>query len=478
MANGVIVSPGNEDGIILPKYFNKGQNIKTGELIDFKSSKVGQRSTKYEKKEKNSELFVLNNLPGTEGKEWTIVMKEEEKLNEQSLKVSEDEAYNNILEEILEKKKEENFVNQQESMGEKLKTELKTQWIEKDNLDELNLLPIGEADIENEEGAVQESIEQEYDLSALQRACPEIGVIIKYLEEGRQPRDAKVRRRLEFEKDHFYIKDKILWHKQPSRGRVKSLQKEVYQRVIPISLKKKLLEGYHSRKLCHAGFDRTYMAITRSYYWAGMYKDIKNYTKRCLDCQASKSHSLNKALLKPLEIVEGFGRKLHCDFVGPILEVEGFKYVFTVVDSFTTWTWLFPTKNMTAETAVKCLVQVVKEAGCFLTLVSDQGQSLIGKVMKGFCDLFNIKKIRTSPFCPKSNARVERMHGTLANCLRTTCEDNTKWLSQLPFIEMALRASPIRGLGVSPFELLHGGKGMLLPVDTQVVERKSTEENT
>src|SRR6266849_2035128 len=245
---------------------------------------------------------------------------------------------------------------------------------------------------------------------------------------------------------------------------------------VPISLRKNLLQGYHNQGLCHAGFERTYMALSRSYFWEGMWKDIKMFTKGCKDCQASKTYALNKALLKPLQVVEGFARKLHIDFVGPILLTDdGYRYIFSVVDSFTTWTWLFPTKDMTAETAIDCLIQVVKEVGCFTTLVSDQAQALTGKIRKGFCNQFDIKKIRTSPYFPRSNSRVERMHSTLGNALRTTCEDNKEWKNQLPFIEMALRASPIRGLGLSPFEMVHGGKKMLLPVDTQILERQTEE---
>jgi len=32
----------------------------------------------------------------------------------------------------------------------------------------------------------------------------------------------------------------------------------------------------------HLGFQKTYMAIKRHYYWKGMKKDIKDYIGRCL----------------------------------------------------------------------------------------------------------------------------------------------------------------------------------------------------
>jgi RNA:NAD 2'-phosphotransferase (TPT1/KptA family) len=373
------------------------------------------------------------------------------------------------------------------SMGQKLKQELQQQWdmqdqTEKDQAEKL-LLTLEKGHVDQNEISEetadpmdQVQIDQDYDLGTLQRACPEVGEMIRYFEKNIKPKEIRLRRRMEFEKDHFYMKDDILWHKQSTRGVTQTIDQNVHQRVVPISLRKKILEGYHNTGLCHAGFERSYMAISRSYFWHGMYTQVKEYTKTCQTCQKSKTYGLNKALLKPLEVVNGFGRKLHCDYVGPIIQTnEGFKYIFSVIDSFTTWTWLFPTKDMTAETAVKCLVQVVKEIGCFTTLVSDQAQALTGKIMQGFCNLFGIKKIRTSPYFPRSNSRVERMHHTMGNALRATCEDNQNWEKQLPFIEMGLRASPIRGLGLSPFELVHGGKKMLLPIDAQVLERRTEE---
>jgi len=46
----------------------------------------------------------------------------------------------------------------------------------------------------------------------------------------------------------------------------------------------------------------------------------------------------------------------------------------------------------------------------------------------------------------------------------------------LPFIEISFRSSPIRGLGLSPFDLIRGGKSMYLPIDMMTL-KKFDEEN-
>ena len=53
----------------------------------------------------------------------------------------------------------------------------------------------------------------------------------------------------------------------------------------------------------HPGFQKTYMAIKRHYFWPGMKRDIKLYVERCFKCQVSKIEQVkNPGLLKPLDV--------------------------------------------------------------------------------------------------------------------------------------------------------------------------------
>jgi hypothetical protein len=53
----------------------------------------------------------------------------------------------------------------------------------------------------------------------------------------------------------------------------------------------------------HSGFQKTYMAIKRHYYWQGMKSGIKNYVERCLKCQVLKIEQVkNPGLLQPLGV--------------------------------------------------------------------------------------------------------------------------------------------------------------------------------
>jgi len=160
------------------------------------------------------------------------------------------------------------------------------------------------------------------------------------------------------------MRDKQLWHKQQSTRKRKTFQEEIIQLVVPKSERKDILRGFHT--LGHTGFDKTYMAVSRVYFWYGMYKNMKNYIRTCPDCQTAKGYHQYKVFLKPLVVRPGFGHTLHLDYSGTYpYSGSGDRYICTIVDSYSTYCWLFPKSNQMAETAVKCLLNICSQIGAF-----------------------------------------------------------------------------------------------------------------
>jgi len=162
----------------------------------------------------------------------------------------------------------------------------------------------------------------------------------------------------------------------------------------------------------------------------------------------------------------GFGHTLHLDYSGLYPDLgEGDRYICAIVESYTSYCWLYGTKDMTATMAVKCLLKVVGKIGAFKNLVTDQASAFLGSVMTTFCKIFEITKISTTAYSPRSNSRVERLQGTLINCLRATCTEGRRWGSALAFVEIALRSASVKGMGISAFKMINGSKRMCLPID-------------
>ena len=109
------------------------------------------------------------------------------------------------------------------------------------------------------------------------------------------------------------------------------------------------------------------------------------------------------------------------------------------MDSFSKWAKAYPLRNKEAESIAKVLVeQVFARFGVPLSILSDQGKEVDGRIMREVCRLFGIDKIRTTPYKPSTN-QVERFHRTMNSVLAKTVSESQKdWDLRLPFVMTCL----------------------------------------
>jgi len=123
------------------------------------------------------------------------------------------------------------------------------------------------------------------------------------------------------------------------------------------------------------------------------------------------------------------------------------------MDGFMKWAEAFPLRNKEAVTITKTLVeQLFLRLGCPLSILSDQGKKVDGRIMNKVCRLFGIEKLRTTPYKPSTN-QVERFHKTMNSIMifaKTVDEHQRKWDEQLPLIMAAYRATRHEGTNYSP----------------------------
>jgi len=132
------------------------------------------------------------------------------------------------------------------------------------------------------------SLNPETDFGELQRKFPESNIFIEYLEKGILPVDRKWRRRIEHEGKDYFMESGKLWHKQRSTGRRLTFQEEITQLVVPISERNDVMDGFHTKALAHCGFNKTYLAMIRKYFWHNMYKMLKDFIRTLLGLPNSK----------------------------------------------------------------------------------------------------------------------------------------------------------------------------------------------
>jgi transposase InsO family protein len=104
------------------------------------------------------------------------------------------------------------------------------------------------------------------------------------------------------------------------------------------------------------------------------------------------------------------------------LNVAGtFYFLITLLDGFSRYIVHWEIREKMEETDVETVVQraLEKYPGVRPRIISDNGPQFIARDFKEFIRLMGMTHVRTSPYYPQSNGKLERWHGTVKReCIR------------------------------------------------------------
>lgn len=146
---------------------------------------------------------------------------------------------------------------------------------------------------------------------------------------------------------------------------------------------------------------------------------------------------------------------------------HGNRYAVVFMDYLTKWPEVFATKDQTALTIARLLVEnVISRHGVPTEILSDRGPSFVSRLLEQVCLLMGIKRVNTTAYHPQTDGLVERFNRTLTDMLaKTVGSGGRDWDVRLPYVLFAYRASPQASSKESPFFLLYG-RDPRLPTET------------
>ena len=98
-------------------------------------------------------------------------------------------------------------------------------------------------------------------------------------------------------------------------------------------------------------------------------------------------------------------------------------------------------------------------------LHSDHGANFTSTVIAELWSLLGIQKSRTTPYCPQSNGKVERMHQTLIRMIGKLPEQKKiNWPAHLPEVLQAYNGTQSTITGYSPHYLMFSQR-LRFPID-------------
>jgi len=168
------------------------------------------------------------------------------------------------------------------------------------------------------------------------------------------------------------------------------------------------VEGY--RRLTFMMLDQDVAACSPS----SVYRVLKE--AGLLDRQPPKPSSKGKGFVQPLRPHEHW----HVD-VSYINIAGTFYYLCSLLDGCSRFTVHWEIRETMTETDVEQIVQRGRERfpGVTPRIISDNGPQFIARDFKEFIRLCGMTHVRTSPYYPQSNGKIERWHRILKEeCIR------------------------------------------------------------
>ncbi|GFU90999.1 hypothetical protein TNCV_4923301 [Trichonephila clavipes] len=200
------------------------------------------------------------------------------------------------------------------------------------------------------------------------------------------------------------------------------------------AMQAELIKSIHENGQFSVG--KTEEIVKLEFFIPNLTNDVKNLILNCVPCiLVNKKTGKKEGFLNPISKESIPLSTYHVDFIGPLPSTnKSYQHNFTVVDTFTKFTWLYPVKTVSAESALEKLKQQQKT-------------------------FENIQHLQIATGVPQGNGQIERIHRSLIPVLtKLSLDDSTKWYKYADRLQRILNSTICRSTKWTPFELLVGTK--------------------
>lgn len=229
--------------------------------------------------------------------------------------------------------------------------------------------------------------------------------------------------------------------------------------VVPEMMQVEVVKKCHS--LGHFSVAKTEDVVKRDFYFPNIKKCIENVVKSCIECiLVNKKRGKGEGFLNPIPKEDIPLSTYHIDFVGPLPTTnKKYNHIFTVIDAFTKFAWIYPVKTVSSHDAIQRLKQQQAIFGNPSRIISDRGTAFTSKEFKDYCEFEDIEHLTITTGVPRGNGQIERLHGTIIPVLsKLSIDEPEKWFKYVDVVQRTVNSTISRSTKRTPFELLTGTK--------------------
>ena len=227
--------------------------------------------------------------------------------------------------------------------------------------------------------------------------------------------------------------------------------------VVPVDndLRTRILAEFHDSPFSgHLGREKTFLALSRDFYWSHMYKWVRKYVRTCEVCQRVKPSASSQAPLRSLPVPSQCWQSISMDFIFGLppdsLNRTG---ILVFVDRFSKMVHLVPVKDSVSakETAQLFVDTVFRSHGMPKEIVSDRDPRFTSVFWRAVFKLIGTNLAMSTAAHPETDGQTERVNRVLEDVLRSYATTFSSWSSFLSIAEFAINNSVHASHGFTPF---------------------------
>ncbi|KAM1133241.1 hypothetical protein ACFX19_043220 [Malus domestica] len=210
----------------------------------------------------------------------------------------------------------------------------------------------------------------------------------------------------------------------------------------------------------HEGFLKTYKQISRSFYWEGMKKYIKDMVSSCSICQQNKYETISPpGLLQPLPIPTKIWADISMDFIVGLPPCKGKTVIWVVIDRLSKYAHFLAIAHPYSATMIAQLFvdHIFKLHGMPNSIISDRDPVFMSKFWKEFFTIQGSKLCFSSSYHPQTNGQTEVLNRCLETYLRCFCSlQPRRWAIWLSWAEWSYNTGYHTATKMTPYEIVYG----------------------
>lgn len=240
--------------------------------------------------------------------------------------------------------------------------------------------------------------------------------------------------------------------------------------VVPDEMQANIIKTAHERG--HFAVLRTQELVNKDFYIPNLRAKVERCIQNCVTCiLVNRKRGKQEGMLHPIDKDDTPLHTYHLDHLGPLATTsKKYKYIFAVIDAFTKFTWLYPTKSTDAAEVINRLENQSYVFGNPVRIITDRGSAFTSTAFKDYCLKQNIVHVAITAGLPRANGQVEKQNSTIISVLsKLSADDPEKWYSHVPHLQQILNSTFQRSIKSTPFELLFGTK-IKSPQDQKIMD--------